>query len=101
MSHQPDAVVEPYVKHLFVCTNQKKDGRVCCADKGSVAFFHHLKAKLKACDAPGIRISQSGCLGHCQQGPCLVMYPEGVWSTSTTASDLDAIFSALVGEDGL
>jgi (2Fe-2S) ferredoxin len=38
-----------------------------------------------------IRVSKSGCLGRCNSGPCIVIYPEGVWYSYTSFSDIDRI----------
>ncbi len=37
------------------------------------------------------RVSSSGCLGRCALGPCLVIYPEGVWYRAETERDIDEI----------
>lgn len=83
-----------YTKHVFVCTNQKAAGKVCCANSGGEPFFDYLKKQLKERGLHGegqIRVSKSGCLGRCGQGPCLVIYPEGVWYTYTSPDDIDEI----------
>ncbi len=83
-----------YTRHVFVCVNQKDSGKKCCADVGGLPYVQYLKDKLIQLDAHGpgrIRVSQSGCLGRCVQGPCLVVYPEGVWYTYESVSDLDEI----------
>jgi (2Fe-2S) ferredoxin len=83
-----------YAQHIFVCTNQKVPGKTCCANTGGDAYFKYLKKALKAKDLSGtgqVRVSQSGCLGRCKLGPCLVIYPEGVWYTYASTDDLDAI----------
>lgn len=83
-----------YSKHLFICTNQKAENKKCCAQGGGEFFFSYLKSKIKSLDLHGpgkIRVSKSGCLGRCAQGPCLVIYPEGVWYTYSSESDLDEI----------
>ena len=83
-----------YKQHIFVCTNQKKAGKICCANQGGSPYFDYLKEKLRAIDlyGPGkVRVSQSGCLGRCDLGPCLVIYPEGIWYTYESFADLDQI----------
>ncbi len=85
-----------YTKHIFVCTNQKPSGKTCCANSGGEAFFDYLKVQLKEHGLHGegqIRVSKSGCLGRCGLGPCLVIYPEGVWYTYASLADLDEIIS--------
>lgn len=83
-----------YTRHVFVCSNQKKDGKTCCASRGGLPYFTYLKEKLHSLDKSGpgkIRVSQSGCLGRCNLGPCIVIYPEGVWYTYESFTDLDQI----------
>ncbi|MDX2346293.1 MAG: (2Fe-2S) ferredoxin domain-containing protein [Legionella sp.] len=83
-----------YQQHIFVCTNQKAPGKTCCANTGGESFFKYLKKALKAqgLSGPGkIRVSQSGCLGRCKLGPCLVIYPEGVWYRYASTHDIDEI----------
>jgi (2Fe-2S) ferredoxin len=69
---------------------------MCCANTGGSPFFDYLKTKLKdmALHGPNkIRLSQSGCLGRCADGPMLVIYPEGVWYRYTSFSDIDEIIA--------
>lgn len=83
-----------YRKHIFICTNQKAPGKTCCANTGGEPFFDYLKKKLKKQGLHGdgkIRVSKSGCLGRCRLGPCMVVYPEGVWYTYRTTDDMDEI----------
>ena len=83
-----------YTKHLFVCTNQKPAGKMCCANSGGDAFFDYLKTQLRerGLNGPGkFRVSKSGCLGRCGSGPCLAIYPEGIWYTYTSFADIDEI----------
>ena len=41
---------------------------------------------------PGrIRVNQAGCLDRCEEGPCIVVYPEAVWYTYVDQSDVDEI----------
>jgi (2Fe-2S) ferredoxin len=86
-----------YRKHVFLCTNQKAAGKQCCANIGSEQFFDYMKAKLKEHGLHGpdkIRVSKSACLGRCEQGPCIVIYPEGIWFTYATKADIDEIIDS-------
>ena len=85
-----------YKKHIFVCTNQKPQGKTCCANTGGEPFFNYLKTKLNELNLHGpnkIRVSKSGCLGRCDLGPCIVIYPEGIWYTYTSQADMDEIIN--------
>lgn len=86
-----------YSKHIFLCTNQKTPGKKCCANSGGEPFFDYMKSKLLELDLHGtgkIRISKTACLGRCNEGPCIVIYPEGVWYTYATTADIDEIINS-------
>lgn len=86
-----------YRQHVFFCINQREDGRPCCADKGAQAAQEHAKRRIKQLDLNGrgkIRINKSGCLDRCDEGPVLVVYPEGTWYTYVDTSDIDDIIDS-------
>jgi NADH:ubiquinone oxidoreductase subunit E len=77
-------------KFVLVCTNVKDDGRECCAQKGSQGIFEKLKATMKAKD-PSVRVSRTGCLGHCETGVTVAIMPDGQWFGAVTEADIPAI----------
>jgi (2Fe-2S) ferredoxin len=90
-----------FAQHLFICMNQRDDGRECCAGKGAKAAQKYLKERTKELklnrDAE-VRVNQSGCLGRCEEGPVIVIYPQGTWYTYVDNEDLDEIIDAhLIG----
>ena len=90
-----------YAKHVFFCCNQRDGGRVCCNDKGASEIRDYAKKRVKELGLSGegkIRINQAGCLDRCEEGPVMVVYPEGTWYTYIDNSDIDEIIdSHLVG----
>ncbi|HBB53324.1 MAG TPA: 2Fe-2S ferredoxin [Legionellales bacterium] len=83
-----------YEKHIFVCTNQKPDGKKCCANSKNQEIASYLKDKIQemGCWGPGKwRVSTSGCLGRCQKGPCLLVYPDNIWYRIENFADADKI----------
>ena len=86
---------KPYFsQHVFICMNQREDGRPCCGTHGALAAQKHAKKRLKALDLNGhgkIRVNQSGCLDRCEEGPVLVVYPQGTWYTYVDTQDIDDI----------
>lgn len=84
-----------YQHHLFFCCNQRPPGaRTCCADKQAEAARDRAKQWIKKLDlaAPGkARVNQAGCLERCEEGPCLVIYPEAVWYRYQSIADIDEI----------
>jgi len=86
-----------YKHHLFFCTNQREGGRPCCADNGAEDMRDYAKKRIKKLDESGqgkIRINNAGCLDRCEEGPCLVVYPEGVWYTYIDEEDIDEIIDS-------
>lgn len=85
----------PYFKHhVFICMNQREDGRTCCANNGAQQAQQHAKQRIKALELNrpgGVRINQAGCLGRCEEGPVLVVYPQGIWYTYVDTDDIDEI----------
>ena len=71
-----------YKKHIFVCTNIKNQGKCC----GSNPIASELVKTLKSIVSDkglkgknGVRVTASGCMGRCEEGPVAVIYPEGTW----------------------
>lgn len=83
-----------YQKHLFFCVNQKDSANKCCAQADAEAMSQYFKLSLleKGLHGPDkFRVSTSGCLGRCRKGPCLVVYPDGIWYSYSNKQDLDKI----------
>ncbi|WP_034379984.1 (2Fe-2S) ferredoxin domain-containing protein [Herbaspirillum sp. CF444] len=91
-----------YEHHVFFCLNQRKPGeRTCCADKGAQAAQEHAKKRIKQLGLAGegkVRINKAGCLERCEEGPVVVIYPQGTWYTYVDNQDIDEIIdSHIVG----
>jgi (2Fe-2S) ferredoxin len=83
-----------YKQHVFFCMNAREDGRPCCADRGAQAAQEHAKKRIKQLDMNGhgkIRINKAGCLDRCEEGPVMVVYPQGTWYTFVDTTDIDEI----------
>lgn len=53
-----------------------------------------MKNKTKEAGIPLTRINASGCLDHCELGPCMAIYPDGVWYHYETTQDVDEIITS-------
>jgi len=85
-----------YQKHWFICTNERSNGKASCGNAGNLAICKHLKQKIKDLGLSGPhhwRVSPSGCMGRCQEGPLLVVYPEGHWYRCPSIAAADAILA--------
>jgi (2Fe-2S) ferredoxin len=84
-----------YERHIFFCCNQREPGdRPCCADKGARRMRDYAKNRVKdlGLSGPGkVRVNQAGCLDRCEEGPCVVVYPDAVWYTYVDEHDIDEI----------
>ncbi len=89
--------------HLFVCLNRRPDGhhRGSCAAAGSEKLRDYMKARAKELGlGQRVRVNGAACLDRCELGPCLVIYPEGVWYRVGSPADVDAVLSRHVLEGG-
>ena len=79
--------------HIFCCTNRREPGhtRGCCAEKDAEGLRDYMKQRVKALGIKETRVNNSGCLDRCELGPCIVIYPEGVWYACKTKADVDEV----------
>jgi (2Fe-2S) ferredoxin len=83
-----------YKHHVFFCLNQREPPEACCANHDSEGMRAYAKARIKALGLSGegkVRINTAGCLDRCEEGPCIVVYPEAVWYTYVDRADIDEI----------
>ena len=84
-----------YQRHIFFCCNQREgEERPCCNNKGAAAMRDYAKQRVKALGLAGpgrLRVNMSGCLDRCEEGPCIVVYPDAVWYTYVDRADIDEI----------
>ena len=88
--------------HIFVCTNRRPDGhaRGSCAARGSEKLRDYMKARTKELGIQHVRVNSAGCLDRCELGPCVVVYPEGIWYRVTSREDIDQVLATHVVEGG-
>ena len=93
MPRRPDDPPLYFDAHVFVCCNRRPDGhpRGSCAAKGSERLRDYMKARAKELGLPRLRVNAAGCLDRCELGPCVVIYPEGVWYRVGSTADVDAV----------
>jgi (2Fe-2S) ferredoxin/2-polyprenyl-3-methyl-5-hydroxy-6-metoxy-1,4-benzoquinol methylase len=72
--------MEVFKYHVFVCTQTKPEKVPSCPASGSEQTYAALlEAVAKAGLEKEVLVTTCGCLGLCEKGPNLVVYPEGVW----------------------
>jgi (2Fe-2S) ferredoxin len=90
-------------KRVFVCTQNRpvNHPRGACSHKGASdvleAFWQQLQQR-NAYDK--VAITYSGCLGPCDQGANVLVYPEGVLYGNVRKEDVNEIFERhLLGDE--
>jgi (2Fe-2S) ferredoxin/predicted O-methyltransferase YrrM len=84
--------MEPFRIHLFICTQQKTEGIPSCPAHGSLAVLDTLKREIEARGlCSDVQLTTCGCMGLCDEGPVMVVYPEGVWYRRVQPSDISEI----------
>ena len=84
--------MEPFRFHLFVCAQQKPEGVPSCPANGSLAVLAALDREITACGlGSDVQVTTCGCMGLCDEGPIMVVYPEGVWYRRVQPSDVAEI----------
>ena len=91
-----------YAAHVFVCANRRADGhpKGSCAAKGSEKLRDYVKARAKEMGLASVRVNSAGCLDRCEHGPCLVIYPEGVWYRVDTPAAIDLVLERHLRDGG-
>ncbi len=80
-----------FAKHIFVCENKKEAGE-CCGGKNSEVLRETLKKAIKQMGLDDrIRVSRTGCLDVCAQGPNVLLMPDNIWFKQVKEGDLQEI----------
>ena len=91
--------MEPFRFHLFVCTQQKPEGVASCPASGSFAVLDALDREIQARGLDNdAQLTTCGCMGLCDEGPVMVVYPAGVWYRRVQPSDVSEIVAAHLGD---
>lgn len=86
----------PYIAHVFVCTNDRGGVRKSCADGNCQLVKDSLKEAVEAKGWKGkVRVSTSGCLGVCGEGPNVMIYPQKLWFSGVSPDDVQAIVATI------
>ena len=81
--------------HVFVCTNQRSGNeRLSCGKEHGLTLVTEFKKHIKDLNLNlKIRTNQSGCLGICDYGPTIAIYPEGIFYVNVQLDDVKEIIT--------
>ena len=87
--------MEPFQYHILVCTQEKPEGVKSCsaACAGDVLAALHRELEMQGVGGE-IQVTTCGCLGLCDEGPMVIVYPDGVWYRGVKASDAPEIVAS-------
>jgi len=81
-----------YQNHIFVCTNQKAEGKTCCGEARGMELIEKFRDAIKEAGLVGkVRAQRAGCLDACKHGPAVVVYPEGTYYGQVGPEDVKRI----------
>ncbi|MGC8659636.1 MAG: (2Fe-2S) ferredoxin domain-containing protein [Desulfomonilaceae bacterium] len=85
--------------HIFVCASFRgTEAKGKCIKKESLRLIPYLEEEL-ADRGLNAMVSSTGCLKLCEEGPVMIIYPQGYWYRTVNSEEVvDEILDAL--EDG-
>ena len=82
------------VRHIFVCTSSRANGQQkgYCHSKDGAAVVGKFLEELEERGLSGeVMVSNTGCLGLCEKGPIVVVYPDNIWYGKVKPEDVERI----------
>ena len=88
--------VQPGAMHVFVCQHSRPDGKASCGARwNSDEALGVLKELARDAGLSHVRVVRAGCLGPCEKGPNLLVYPHKLWFHEVGMDDLPEIVRRL------
>lgn len=82
-------------KHVLVCVQGRPAGhpRGSCQEKGCGAIWQAFSDEFQKRNLwmSGFQLTNTGCLGPCDQGPSVLVYPEGIMYVGVKSEDVSVI----------
>jgi (2Fe-2S) ferredoxin len=89
----------PYLRQIFVCTNNANGEKASCGDHKGEEVFRQMREIAKDRKLhPNIRVTQAKCLGQCNKGVNIMVYPENVWYSDVRLEDVPQLAEKYIKE---
>jgi len=82
------------IRHVFVCIQSRPPGhpRGSCGEKGCIPVFQTFLREFEARHLYGqFALTGTGCLGACEAGATVLVYPDGILYARVKPEDVAAI----------
>lgn len=87
-----------YERHIFVCINERNEGD-CCSKKGGMEILRALRDHINKNGLfDRFNITKTKCLGHCEHGPTIAIYPDGKIFRKVSETDVEEIIEKYLSE---
>jgi len=90
-------------KHVFICTHQRPADheKGCCMDRGGKELVDTFAQEFESRSLWGrFKLNTSSCLGVCEAGPSVLVYPEGTMYGPVKTEDVARIIEThLIGDE--
>ncbi len=87
--------MQPFRYHVLVCTQQKTENIPASAAVGAAMVVGALHEQLgKQGLADDVIVSTTGCLGACDHGPVMIVYPDATWYGPVKPADVAEIVTS-------
>jgi len=88
--------------HVFVCGSHRLPGCAgACHEKESIELIQHLFIQSQHRGLDRVMVSSTACMNMCDEGPVIVVYPEGKWYRKADVEIADRILTCLEYGDEL
>ena len=85
----------PFKQYVFVCANSRAPGqRISCCGEGRCGekILEYLKGYVKEKNLKNVvRVLKSGCQESCEKGPNIAIFPQNIFLSDVSMSDMDQI----------
>ena len=86
-----------FEKYILVCENQRETGDCCGVPGERVRAL--LKEKVQKLGLNRrIRVSRTGCLDECSEGPNVLIVPDYIWFKHVREDDVDKIIQSVAND---
>jgi len=94
-----ELIPHTYQCHIFVCVNEREQGE-CCGTTDAVQIVQQLRHHINTNRLfDRYNVTKSRCLGHCQEGPVIAIYPQGHIFKKVTLADVKSIIEHFLPVD--